>query len=183
MCVHGVDRDRLRLGALVNHIAGGWFDLFGNDSARHAGNPNFTFVIGGIEAVAAQMAVVVINVPTVGIRHLELCAGNKIAGYTVFLLNHQCTSLGVPKGELLHTSALDFDVLGRAIKDIALHSLDFAGDNSGTRLNALQNNFTRFVGVIAAIVRANGSPGTVHYLEAHPAQWLVLSPFNELPNY
>ena len=45
MCVHGVDRDRLRLGALVNHIAGGWFDLFGNDSARHAGNPNFTFVI------------------------------------------------------------------------------------------------------------------------------------------
>ena len=181
MRVHGIDR--YGLGALVNHIAWSRLDLFRHNSSHNTGNANLTFIVRGIEAVAAQVAVVGVHVPAVGVGQLELRAGDKIAGYAVFLLNHQCTSLGVPKGEMLHTSARDFDVLGCAVQHIAFHGLDLSGNHRGSGLNTFQDDFSRLVGVIAAIVRANGSPGTVHYLEAHPAQWLVLSPLDELPNY
>ena len=129
------------------------------------------------------MAVVVVNVPTVGVGQLELRAGDKSAGHAVFLLNHQRTGLGVPKGELLHTSALDFDVLGRTVQDIAFHGLDLSGNHRGSGLNTLQDDFTGFVREIHPIVRADSGTGAVHHLEAHAAQRLVFGSLNELPNY
>ncbi len=125
------------------------------------------------------MAVVVINVPTIGIRHLELCAGNKIAGYTVFLLNHQRTGPLVPKRQLLDFTALNENILGRSVQHKALHGLDLSGNHRSSGLNAFQDDFTGFICEIHPIVRADSGTGAVHHLEAHTAQRLVFGSLDE----
>ena len=64
------------LGALVNDVAGGGLDFLSHHGPGDAVDANLALVIGGVEAIAAQVAVVIVNVPTVGIGELELSAGN-----------------------------------------------------------------------------------------------------------
>ena len=57
------------------------------------------------------MAVVVINVPAVGVGELELRARDERAGHAVLLLDDQGTGALVPEGQLLRLSCLDENVL------------------------------------------------------------------------
>ena len=183
MRVHGIDRYGLGLGALVNHIAGSRLDLFRHNSSHNTGNANLTFIVRGIEAVAAQVAVVGVHIAAVGIGQLELSAGDKIAGYAVFLLNHQRTGPLVPKRQLLDFTALNENILGRSVQHKALHGLDLSGNHRSSGLNAFQDDFTGFIREIHPIVRADSGTGAVHHLEAHAAQRLVFGSLDEFPNY
>ena len=57
------------------------------------------------------MAVVIIDVPAVGIGELELSAGNQCAGHGILFLDDQGARPLIPERELLHTATHDFDVL------------------------------------------------------------------------
>ena len=69
-----------------------------------------------VEAVAAQMAIVIVHIAAVGVGELELCACDQSACHTVFLLNYQSASLFVPERQLLHRAAFDEDVLRSTIE-------------------------------------------------------------------
>ena len=80
--VHG---DSLGLGALVNDVAGGSLDFLSHYGSGDAIDANLALVIGGVEAVAAEMPVVIIHIAAIGVGELELSAGDQSAGHAVFL--------------------------------------------------------------------------------------------------
>ena len=178
--VQGIHRDRLGLGTLVDDVAGSCLDLLGHHGAGDAADADLTLVIGGVETVAAQMPVVIVHVPAVGIRQLELRTGNESAGHTVFLLNDKRTGPLVPKRELLHFTALDENVLGRPIQHEALDRLDLPHLHGGAGFDALQHDLSGLVRVVHAIVRADSSAIAVHDLKGHAGQRLVLGPLDKL---
>ena len=55
LCILRVDGDGLRLGRLVDHIAGSCLDLLGNDSPGHAGNADFSLIVRGVQAIGGQI--------------------------------------------------------------------------------------------------------------------------------
>ena len=77
---------------------------------------------------------------------------------------------------------LDFDVLGSAVQNEALRSLDLAGDDHGSRLNAMQDDLAGFVCVIEAVIRADSGSSSVHHPEGHAGKRLVLGALDEFPN-
>ena len=83
--VQGVHGDSLGLGALVNDVAGGSLDFLSHYGSGDAIDANFAFVIGGVEAVAAEMPVVIIHIAAVGVGELELSTSDQSAGHAVFL--------------------------------------------------------------------------------------------------
>ena len=180
--VHGVHRDGLRLRRLVDHIAGGGLRLLGDNGPYHAGNPDFSLVIRGVEAVAGEVAVVVVHKAAACISQLELRPGDKCAGNLVLLLDHQCPSPFVPERELLDAARLDLDVLGCTVQHKALHGLDFPGDDYGAGFNAGQDDLAGFVGVVEAVVRPDSGPGSVYHPEGHAGKRLVLGALDKLPN-
>ena len=180
--VQRIHRDRLGLGRLVDNIAGsrlGFLDHYGSGDAIDA---DFALVIGGVEAVAAQMTVVVINVAAVGVGDLELRAGDQSAVHAVFLLNDQSPGPLVPERELLHMARLDFDVLRGPIQNETIYSFDLAGNHGGAGFNTCQDNLTGFVGVVEAVIRPDCGPSAVHHPEGHAGQRLILGPLNKFPN-
>ena len=115
LSVQGVDGDGLGLGAAVDHIAGGRFDLLGYHGAGDTLDADLAFVVCGVQAVAGQVAVVIINVPAVGVGELELSAGNECAGHRIFFLNDEGPCALIPKGQGLRLTADNLDVLGSAV--------------------------------------------------------------------
>ena len=77
---------------------------------------------------------------------------------------------------------LDLDVLGSAIEDVPFHGLDLAGNDHGAGFNARQNNFTGFVSVVEAVIRANSGSGSVHHPEGHAGQRFIFRPLNKFAN-
>ena len=86
----------------------------------------------------------------------------------------------VPERELLHMTRLNLDVLGSAVQNEALRSLDLAGDDHGSRLNAMQDDLAGFVCVIEAVIRADSGSSSVHHPEGHAGKGLVLGALDEL---
>ena len=180
LCIVRVDGDGLRLRGLVDHIAGSRLDLFRYNRACHAGDADFPVGIGGIEAVGGQMPVVVVHIAAGGIRQLKLSAGDESAGHAVLFLDNKRTGPLVPKGQLLHTPALDKNILGSSIQHEALHGLDLSGNHGGAGFDAVQYNFSRVVCIINAIIRPHSGPAAVHYFERYAGQRLIFRPLNEL---
>ena len=95
-------------------------------------------------------------------------------------MNDKRSGLFVPEGQLLHGPCFDEDVLGSAIEDVSLHSLDLSGNDGCAGFDALQHNLASFIGVVDSIIRANSGPAAVHNLKGHAGQRLVLSSFDKL---
>ena len=57
----------------------------------HTGDTDFSFIIRSVEAIAAQVAIVIIYKTTIGVGELELCPGDQSTGYAVLFLDDQST--------------------------------------------------------------------------------------------
>ena len=113
--VLGVDLHRLRLGGRVDGIALNGAGLLRHDGPGDAGDVDLPVGVGGIEAVGGQMPVGIVHIAAPGIGQLKLHPGQRLAGGLVQFTDDEFTSPLVPKGELLHLAARDFDVLGGAV--------------------------------------------------------------------
>ena len=174
-----IDRDGLGLGTLVDNIARSCLDLLCDDGTRHTGDTDFSFIVRSVEAIAAQVAVVIIYKTTIGVGELELCPGDQSTGYTVLFLDDQSTGALVPKRKLLHLAGFYENVLRGSVKNIALHGLDFSGNHGGAGFDAVQNDLAGVISIIDSVIRSDRCAAPINYFEGYTAQRFVCSPLNE----
>ena len=165
--VAGVHFHRLRPGALVHHIAGQRRYLGNYQCAHHAVNPDFPGGAGLIQALAGQVAVVIIQIGTVRIGDLELHPGQGFAGELIQFFDHDGPLHFVVEAEVLHLPGLNLDGFGRGVQHSPLHRLDLLGGDGGTGLQPLQDDAARLVRHELAVAVSNDGPGAVGDKEGH----------------
>ena len=97
--VGGVHLDRLRLGGLVHDVTGQGLGFRDDQRTHHAGNADFAVGVGLIQALAGQVAVVVVQIAPVRVGDLELHPGQRLPGLLVQLLHHDAALLLIVKAE------------------------------------------------------------------------------------
>ena len=78
----------------------------------------------------------------------------------------------------MHRPCLDENVLGCAVQHESIHRFDLTGNYGSTGFQTVQNDLTRLVRVINAVIGANGSAAAIHYLEGNARKRLVLRSFD-----
>ena len=131
---------RLRPGGLVNGVAGNRPGFLDHDSTHHAGNSDFSVGIGGIQAIAGQVAVGGVHIAAASIGQLKFHTGQRLLGDGIQLADYQPTSSLVPKGQRLRFAFLNGDTLGLAVQDKSIHRLGFfSGDGLSWFQSVLKN--------------------------------------------
>ena len=126
------------------------------------------------------MTVGVIHIAAACVSELEFHTSQRCTGQLILLLDDQLSGPFVPEGQVLGIPRLDENALGGAVQYIAVHRLDFTGNDSYSGLQILQNNFTSFIRIINTIVSTNRNASAVHNLESHTGQRFVLGSLNVL---
>ena len=78
----------------------------------------------------------------------------------------------------MHRPCLDENVLGCAVQHESIHRFDLTGNYGSAGFQTVQNDLTRLVRVIHAVIGANGSAAAIHYPEGNARKRLVLRSFD-----
>ncbi len=165
-----VDGDGLRLRFRVNGIARDGFGLLDDHGARDPRDPDLTVFAGGVEALAAEVAVIGVHILAGGIGQLELDPVQRLICELIQLADDQCSGLLVIEAEVLDLTLLNEDGLGRAVQHHALHSLDLPRGHGDAGGQALDHDAARLVSHIFAVGVANYRAAGVGDQEGHAFQ-------------
>ena len=128
----GIHHNRLCLRARIDAVAGDRLRLRDNESADHAVDLDLAILIGNVQAVAGDVAILVRYVLASRSRHLERDAGQRLARQRVAFIDNEGAGLGVGHDDGLGIPTLADDHIGRGLVDhIALRRLDLS-DYIGT---------------------------------------------------
>lgn len=177
-----MDHDGLALVVGAHDIALRALLLCDHQRPDDIGDLDLPVGVREIDAVGGQLAALGIHHTPVGVEYLELRARQRGLGDGIQFFDDESSGPFVPEGQSLDLAALNQNVLRRPVQDEAIHCFNLSGFHRGSRLDAAEDDLTRFICVVGPIVRAYRRTGAVRDFERDAAQRLVFGSFDELLN-
>ena len=170
LCVCRIDGDGLRLGGGVDGVAGEGPGLLYYYRPCDTGNADFAFCVCGVQPLGGQVAVGCVHIAALRVGQLKFYARQGLARQLIQLADNDSARHFVVEPERLYLALFDEDGLGRSVKHVALHSLDFTGGNCSTGSQVVNDDFAAFICDKLAIGVADNRPAGVRYEESYPFQ-------------
>ena len=165
--LHGLD-----LGGGVNDISRTRGDLLRYDSPSN-GETDLAHVVGGVPALAGEVAVGIIHKPALGVCQLELSPGQRSLGNLIQFPNNKGPGTLVDKAEGLPLAGLDPDALGCGVQDHTLGDLDLPRGDSDTRLQIRNDDPAILAGDVLTVAAADDRAAGIRNQESHTLQGLI----------
>ena len=174
----GVDYNGLGAGIFVDGVTVNRFFLRYHQRTGDALENDLPVFIGIIQTVGADFSVFVGDKLAGSRSDLEGNSRQRFLRHSVQLVDNKRALTLVPEGQILHRPCLDENVLGCAVQHESIHRFDLTGNYGSAGFQTVQNDLTRLVRVINAVIGANGSAAAIYYLEGNARKRLVLRSFD-----
>ena len=174
----GVDYNGLGAGIFVDGVTVDGFFLRYHQRTGDALENDLPVFIGIVQTVGADFPVFVGDELAGSRSDLEGDSRQRLLRHSVQLVDNKRALTLVPEGQILHRPCLDENVLGCAVQHESIHRFDLTGNYGSTGFQTVQNDLTRLVRVVHAVIGANGSAAAIHHLEGNARKRLVLRSFD-----
>ena len=170
LCILGIDLNGLNPGSFVDGVSLDGLGLLDHDSTCDARNADLAVLVGGIEALAGEMAVIRVHIAAVGVGQFKLNPRKWLLRDGIQFPDDEGALGLVIEAQGLHLAGCDFNRLRGAVQDVPLHRLDFPGGNSGTGLQISDHNAAVLVGDVLAVGGPHHRAGAVRDQEGNTFQ-------------